>query len=99
MNIESSHKFNRSGDTAYGCIEGVNLEQYQVGVVGGRKVMPIITNLRGICINLIIQCNDNILYPESTTHCVRCISIGTGIGESQLLADFNLLEKSGSAQV
>ena len=22
MNIESSHKFNRSGDTAYGCIEG-----------------------------------------------------------------------------
>ena len=35
MNIESSHKFNRSGDTAYGCIEGVNLEQYQVGVVGG----------------------------------------------------------------
>ena len=35
MNIESSHKFNRSGDTAYGCIEGVNLDQYQVGVVGG----------------------------------------------------------------
>jgi hypothetical protein len=37
MNIESSHKFTRSGDTAYGCIEGVNLEQYQVGVVGERK--------------------------------------------------------------
>ena len=37
MNIESSHKFNRSGDTAYGCIEGVDLEQYQVGVVGGIK--------------------------------------------------------------
>ena len=35
MNIESSHKFTRSGDTAYGCIEGVNLEQYQVGVVDG----------------------------------------------------------------
>ena len=35
MNIESSHKFNRSDDTAYGCIERVNLEQYQVGVVGG----------------------------------------------------------------
>ena len=33
MKIESSHKFNRSGDTAYGCIEGVN--QYQVGVVEG----------------------------------------------------------------
>ena len=27
------NKFTRSGDTAYGCIEGVNLEQYQVGVV------------------------------------------------------------------
>ena len=37
MNIESSHKFTRSGDTAYGCIEGVNLEQYQVGVVGGNE--------------------------------------------------------------
>ena len=36
MNIESSHRFTRSGDTAYGCIEGVNLEQYQVGVVGAR---------------------------------------------------------------
>ena len=37
MNIESSHKFNRSGDTntAYGCIPDVDLEQYQVGVVGG----------------------------------------------------------------
>ena len=35
MNIESSHKFIRSGDIASGCIEGVNLEDYQVGVVGG----------------------------------------------------------------
>ena len=33
-NIESSHNFNRSGDTAYGCIEGVDSEQYQVGVFG-----------------------------------------------------------------
>ena len=40
MNIESSHKFTRSGDTASGCIEGVNLEDYQVGVVGGRQVSP-----------------------------------------------------------
>ena len=42
MNIESSHKFNRSGDTAYGCIEGVNLEQYQVGVIIGshKSIMP-----------------------------------------------------------
>ena len=35
MNIESSHKFNRSGDTASGCIDGVNLEDYQIGVVHG----------------------------------------------------------------
>ena len=38
MNITSSHRFNRSGDTAYGCIEGVDLEQYQVGVVGGATI-------------------------------------------------------------
>ena len=38
MNIESSHKLTRSGDTASGCIEGVNMEDYQVGVVGGRHL-------------------------------------------------------------
>ena len=37
MNIESSHKLTRSGDTASGCIEGVNMEDDQVGVVGGRQ--------------------------------------------------------------
>ena len=35
--IESSHKFVRSGETASGHIEGVNLEDYQVGVIGGRQ--------------------------------------------------------------
>ena len=35
MNIESSHKFTRIDDTAYGCIEGISLEQYQVGVMDG----------------------------------------------------------------
>ena len=38
MNIESSHKFNRSGDTAYGCIGGVNLQQYQVGIERGIRI-------------------------------------------------------------
>ena len=38
MNIESSHRLTSSGDTAYGCIEGVNLEQYQVGVIGGVSI-------------------------------------------------------------
>ena len=37
INIESSHKFNRSGDTAYGCIEGVNLTEYQIGVIGSYR--------------------------------------------------------------
>ena len=46
MNIESSHKFIRSGDTAYGCIEGVNLEQYQVGVVGGNGTRQLLTKHR-----------------------------------------------------
>ena len=39
MNIESSHKFNRSGDTAYGCIE-TNLEEYQIGLVDGTETIP-----------------------------------------------------------
>ena len=42
-NIESSHKLTRSGDTASGCIEGVNMEDYQVGVVRGRQAPPLIT--------------------------------------------------------
>ena len=45
MNIESSHRFTRSGDTAYGCIEGVNLEQYQVGVIGGVSISKQITTV------------------------------------------------------
>ena len=41
MNIESSHKFNRFGDTAYGCIEGLDVTRHQVGVVDGfRKETP-----------------------------------------------------------
>ena len=45
MNIKS-HKLNRSGDTAFGCIEGVNMEDYQVGVVGGRIVISQKGNLK-----------------------------------------------------
>ena len=46
MNIESSHKFTRSGDTASGCIEGVNLEDYQIGVVGLQSHI-LVTNTGG----------------------------------------------------
>ena len=38
MNIESSHRFNRTGVTASGCIEGVNLMEFQVGVIGGSEI-------------------------------------------------------------
>ena len=38
IKIESSHKFTTSGDTVYGCIEGVNLEHYQVGVLDGNEI-------------------------------------------------------------
>ena len=41
MNIESSHKLTRSGDTASGCIEGVNMEDYQVGVFDGQFITQI----------------------------------------------------------
>ena len=47
MNIESSDKLIRSGDTASGCIEGVNMEDYQVGVVGGRQLSPPIKETKG----------------------------------------------------
>ena len=49
MNIESSHKFTRSGDNAYGCIEGVNLEQYQVGVVGGSQRFAVDSSKTSNC--------------------------------------------------
>ena len=45
MKIESSHKFTRSGDTASGCIEAVNMDDYQVGVAGAILVSS--TSLTG----------------------------------------------------
>ena len=48
MNIETSHKFNRSGDTAYGCIEGVNLTTNMVGVIGGRQVTALMTSSKSV---------------------------------------------------
>ena len=52
MNIESGHKLTRSGDTAYGCIEGVNLEQYQIGVINGEKIESNIEST-GMVMNII----------------------------------------------
>ena len=59
INIESSHKFTRSGDTAYGCIEGVNLEQYQVGVIGGRRSIAMTHHTRMCQYSLICILNLN----------------------------------------
>ena len=49
MNIESSHKFTRSGDTAYGCIEGINLTQNQMGVIGAAPLSVMPTLSTGDC--------------------------------------------------
>ena len=49
MNIESSHKFTRTDDTAHGCIERINLEQYQVGVVGITRQIPVEPENSSIC--------------------------------------------------
>ena len=54
MNIESSHKFTRSGDTASGCIEGVNLEDYQVGIATIKSIQH--THDQGSPFNLPIPC-------------------------------------------
>ena len=62
INIESSHKFTRSGDTAYGCIEGVNLEQYQVGVIGGRRSTAMTHHTRMCQYSLICILKLNSLY-------------------------------------
>ena len=40
MNIESSHMFTTSGDTAYGCIQ-TNLKEYKVGVVDGKLFVDV----------------------------------------------------------
>ena len=34
INIESSHKLTRSDDTAFSCIEGINLTEFHIGVIG-----------------------------------------------------------------
>ena len=43
MNI-SSYRFNRSGNTAQGCIEGVNLTGYQIGVIGAQILIGVCTD-------------------------------------------------------
>ena len=55
MNIESSHKFTRSGDTAYGCIEGVNLTDSQVGVIGAQLGMCMQTSTIHVCYGFYVK--------------------------------------------
>ena len=57
MKIESSHKFTRSDDIASGCIEGVNLEDYQVGVVEGLQTHILETDTGGLGKNFLHALN------------------------------------------
>ena len=43
INIESSHSFHRSGNTAYGCIDGLmtNSTDYSISVLGGNFTTQI----------------------------------------------------------
>ena len=42
-NIESSHKFTRSGDDASGCIEGINQNDHIIGVIEGSRHKETVT--------------------------------------------------------
>ena len=79
MNIESSHKFNRSGDTAYGCIEGINLEQYQIGIEGGVQVRES-TKTSMFHLVYAAQCNSCIkmLNFAGTSLLIYAIGLSTG---------------------
>ena len=48
MNIESSHRFTRSGGTAYGCIQ-TNVKEYQVGVVDGKLFVDVPVSKESKC--------------------------------------------------
>ena len=92
INIESSHKFTRSGDAAYGCIEGVNLEEYQVGIKGGVRIKECTqttTNCPSISIYLFIV---EILYIMYAKHAGtsklsyhNVIGLGIGIIDSDII--------------
>ena len=77
MNIESSQNFPRSGDTASGCIEGVNMEDYQVGVVGGRQVV-LVSGMNTYLCQILLKLQ-RILFPEKSSCHVVCVSVGSGM--------------------
>ena len=68
MNIESSHKFTRSGDTAYGCIEGVNLSEYQIGVIDSQRSMIETTLSMLTCIYLLNFISQFVYYTHLNTN-------------------------------
>ena len=80
MNIESSHKFTRSGDTAYGCIEGVNLTDYQVGVFGGRRITPKTENEGIIYATLwvLLEIKFDIMYSRSRINIISLFGMHSG---------------------
>ena len=85
MNIESSHKFIRSGDTASGCIEGVNLEQYQVGVIG-QGIIKAATESKRLSLVQLID-NNLILSIDFTGRgCMTVcrIAVGVAVGTTKI---------------
>ena len=93
MNIESSHKFTRSGDTASGCIEAVNMDDYQVGVLGERQVQPVMTGMKGTITIILVSLNFcfeitmlfiSVLIITDSLLCIGCIAgSGTNYVSSQ----------------
>ena len=73
MNIESSHKFTRSGDTAYGCIKRVNLQYYQVGVIGSIKLstLTVLFDFDSVTNNY-----NNIGTRTTDSECKWCTKVG-----------------------
>ena len=86
MNIESSHKFTRSGDITSGCIDAVNMDDYQVGVLGGRQVQPVMTDIIGtitiilvnyVCLGCYFEIIILIFIITDSSLCIGCIA-GSG---------------------
>ena len=67
MNIESSHKFNRSGDIASGCIEGVSLDRYQVGVVGAMR-QAMSSGMHYMMASGVIVCDHHLCTGPGSSH-------------------------------
>ena len=74
MNIKLSCKFNRFGDTASGCIKGVNLEQYQVGVYGVRQLQTF-SGMLNILLHLLCIYHQHSLNIACQVWCLSSVQL------------------------